>query len=388
MSNQSFRHELLCAAVLLALTACRPRGTGAAAASGSAAMAVPVVAVASERQPVIESISLVGTLAANEEIEVKAETDGIVQEVLFQEGQVVERGDLLVRLDDTKLRAELADAEARLKLSEASFARVKQLFEDRLISQQEYDQAASTFAVSQATLALRRRLLDDSTVHAPFRGRTGARNVSPGQVITRNTTITWLVDLDPMKVEVNVPERYLGQTRLGQRIQFDVSAYPGRRFEGEMYFIAPRLDLATRTALVKTRIPNPDGLLKAGMVANLELQLTIQDDAVVVPEAALMSNGDVNFVFVVGPDTTVAMRPVVVGQRMPRWAAITSGLKEGESVVVEGHQKIGPGMKVALAPPEKAAAYRSKELHPPTPEASASTNSPPAADSPPPTAGK
>ena len=101
-----------------------------------------------------------------------------------------------------------------------------------------------------------------------------------------------------------------------------------------------------------------------------------------------MSNGDLNFVFVVGPDTTVAMRPVVVGQRMPRWAAITSGLKEGESVVVEGHQKIGPGMKVALAPPEKAAAYRSKELHPPTPEASASTNSPPAADSPPPTAGK
>lgn len=363
MSIRSLGHCLLLPATVLAFTACRP--TGPAGGAGSAGgTATPVVAVAAERQPVVESVSLVGTLAANEEIEVKAETDGMVQQVPFQEGQVVEQGALLVRLDDTKLRAELADAEARLKLSEASFARVKQLFEDRLISRQEFDQAASTFEVSQATLALRRRQLDDSTLHAPFRGRTGARNVSPGQVITRNTVITWLVDLDPMKVEMNVPERYLGQTRVGQRIQFDVTAYPGRHFEGEIYFIAPRLDLATRTALVKTRIANPDGLLKAGMVANLELELTIQDDAVVVPEAALLSNGDASFVFVVGADETVAMRPVVVGQRMPRWAAIASGLAEGETVVVEGHQKIGPGMKVARAPAEKAAVYRSRELRP------------------------
>jgi membrane fusion protein (multidrug efflux system) len=368
MSIKSLGYRLVLPATLLALTACRPKGPGGSAGPGAGGgVAMPVVAVAAERRPVIESVSLVGTLAANEEIEVKTETDGMVKEVRFQEGQVVEQGELLVRLDDTKLRAELADAEARLKLSEASFARVKQLFEDRLISQQEFDQAASTFEVSQATLTLRRRQLDDSTLHAPFRGRTGARTVSPGQVITRNTVITWLVDLDPMKVEMNVPERYLGQTRIGQRIQFDVAAYPGRRFEGEIYFIAPRLDLATRTALVKTRIPNPEGLLKAGMVANLEVQLTIQDDAVVIPEAALLSNGDASFVFVVGVDETVAMRPVVVGQRMPRWAAIASGLAEGETVVVEGHQKIGPGMKVALAPPEKAAVYRTKELRPAAP---------------------
>ena len=370
MNIASLRHGLVVAVTLLTLTACRPKGpAGGPGMGGGGDLAMPVVAVAAERRPVVESVSLVGTLAANEEIEVKAETDGLVREVPFQEGQLVESGDLLIRLDDTKLRAELADAEARLKLSKASFARVKQLFEDRLISQQEFDQAASTFEVSQATLALRRRQLEDSTIHAPFRGRTGARNVSPGQVITRNTVITWLVDLDPMKVEVNIPERYLGQTRIGQRIQFDVTAYPGRRFEGEIYFIAPRLDLATRTALIKTRIPNPDGVLKAGMVANLELQLTIQDDAVVVPEAALLSNGDASFVFVVGTDETVVMRPVVVGQRMPRWAAIASGLAAGETVVVEGHQKIGPGMKVALAPPEKAAAYRSTELHPATREA-------------------
>ena len=199
MNIASLRHGLVVVVTLLTLTACRPKGpAGGPGMGGGGGLAMPVVAVAAERRPVVESVSLVGTLAANEEIEVKAETDGLVREVPFQEGQLVESGDLLIRLDDTKLRAELADAEARLKLSKASFARVKQLFEDRLISQQEFDQAASTFEVSQATLALRRRQLEDSTIHAPFRGRTGARNVSPGQVITRNTVITWLVDLDPM----------------------------------------------------------------------------------------------------------------------------------------------------------------------------------------------
>jgi membrane fusion protein (multidrug efflux system) len=339
-------------------------------------MELPVVALAAERRPVTESVALVGTLTANEEIEVQAETDGLVVAVPFQEGQVVEQGDLLVQLDDTKLTAELADAEARLKLSAASFARVRQLYDDRLISQQEFDQAASTYEVSQATVDVRRRQLQDARLYAPFRGTTGARHVSPGQVITRNTIITWLVDLDPMKVEMYLPERFLGQTHLGQRVRFDVAAYPGQAFEGEIYFIAPRLDLVTRSALVKTRIANPDGRLKAGMVASLELNLTIQEDALVVPEAALLSNGDRNFVFVVGSDRTLTMRPVEVGLRMPRFAAIASGLQAGELVVVEGHQKVGPGMTVRLAPPEKAAPYQSLELRPSIPTATR-TNAPP-----------
>ena len=225
-----------------------PAGTPGACADGDAGGGVPANASRRWSNPALWWRHRRPTRKSTE---VKTETDGIVQEVRFQEGQIIERGDLLVKLDDTKLRAELADGGGAAQVVGGQFRTGKQLFDDRLISQQEFDQAASTFEVSQATLTLRRRLLDDSMVHAPFRGRTGARNVSPGQVITRNTVITWLVDLDPMKVEMNVPERYLGETRIGQRIQFDVTAYPGRLFEGEIYFIAPRLDLATRTALVK-----------------------------------------------------------------------------------------------------------------------------------------
>jgi membrane fusion protein (multidrug efflux system) len=157
---------------------------------------------------------------------------------------------------------------------------------------------------------------------------------------------------------MNMPERFLGQTSLGQKVQFEVAAYPGERFEGEVYFVTPRLDLATRTALVKTRIPNPNGQLKAGMVANLELNLKTRSNALVIPEAAIIHNGDTTLVFVVNSNHTVRLQPVTLGQYLPRFVEIVSGLQPGDIVVVEGHQKIGPGMNVQLASPEKTAAYQ------------------------------
>ncbi len=375
---------LICTGCRRAGSPAGPAGPGAPGGSGpGVAMALPVVAVEVRREPVVESVSLVGNLAPNEAVEIKAETDGVVREVLFEEGREVEAGALLVQLDDTKLQAELADARARLQLAEASHARARELRENRLISEQEYDQAASTLAVSRATVELRERQLRDAKVAAPFRGRTGARLVSPGQVITRNTVITWLVDLDPMKVEMNVPERFLGQVHPGQQVRFRVAAWPDREFAGEIYFIAPRLDEVTRTALVKARIPNPDGLLKAGMVANLELTLVLRPEAPVIPEAALMSNGEMTFVFLVGPGDTVELRPVTVGRRMPRRVEILAGLTGGERVIVEGHQKVGPGMKVVPAGPEKAAVYATTELHVAGPATGAGTNRPAGAAAPP-----
>jgi membrane fusion protein, multidrug efflux system len=369
---------LVSAALIAALgVGCKPKSTSGGSAGG--VMAMRVVALEVRRGPVVESVSLVGELAANEAVEVKSETDGVVQEVLFQEGQEIPAGHLLLRLDDTKLAAELADSEARLRLSQSTYDRAQQLLADRLISRQEYDQAVSTFEASRASIDLRKRQLKDARIYAPFKGRTGARQVSPGQVITRNTTITWLVDLDPMKVEVNVPERFLSQTQVGQRIAFSVTAYPGRTFEGEIFFISPQLDRETRTALLKTRIPNPDGLLKAGMVARLELRLKSTEDALLVPEVALISNGNQYFVFVVDHEQKAELRPVTVGQRVPRWAQITTGLQGGERIVVEGHQKIGPGMPVQLAPAEKAAVYQTLELRPAPVRGETSSNAAPVA---------
>ena len=218
---------------------------------------------------------------------VKAETEGVVQEILFEEGQRVNKGDVLVRLDETKLAAQLAEAEALFNLSQVNYERSKTLAKDNLIPSSELDQAAASFNLNRATLELKRRQLKETRVAAPFSGVISSRNVSPGQVIGRDATLTWLVDLDVVKVEINVPERFVDQLKPGQKVELGVAAFPNRKFAGEVYFVAPFIDPSTRTALVKARLPNPQRELKPGMFANLDLTLTLRAEATVVPETAL-----------------------------------------------------------------------------------------------------
>ncbi len=317
-----------------------------------------VVAVPVRSEPVSESIALVGSIAPNEMVEIQSEIEGLVTEIRFEEGQQVEKGQLLVALDATKLAAQLAEAEANLSLARTSFDRTRQLLDDKLISQQEYDQAAATFAASGAGVDLKRRQLVDARILAPFTGQAGARRVSPGQVISRNTTITWVVDLRTVNVEVNVPERYLGQLALGREVEFNVAAHPGDVFRGEVFFISPQLDARTRTALVKARIPNADGRLRGGMFAGLTLSLQLREAALVVPEPAIINNGDATFVFALTATNTAHMRPVRTGLRLAGKAEIVEGLRQGEMVVVEGIQKLRPGAPVRLAPEADAAPYR------------------------------
>ncbi len=338
----------LVSAAVIALAGCKPK-PAAAGPGGAGGMAVQVIAVPARQQPVVESISLVGTVTPNEMVELKAESDGIVREINFSEGQKVKKGELLVALDDTRSAALLAQSEANLQLAKTSFDRVKQLFQDKLISQQEYDQADANFSASEAGVNVMRRQLKDSRVVAPFAGYTSARQISPGQVISKSTLLTALVDLDVVKVEVGVPERYLGELRIGQQVEFKVAAYPKDSFKGEIYFISPQLEAGTRTALVKARIANPDGKLKGGMFAGLNLTLSLRESALVIPEPAIINNGDVTMVFALTPTNTAFMKPIKTGLRLAGKVEVLSGLTSGEMVVVEGIQKLRPGAPVRLS---------------------------------------
>lgn len=354
-----FRSLILCIVPALWLAGCKkpaaPSGGGGKPAGGG--FAVQAVVIEARVQPVTESLSLVGSVTANEMVEIKSETDGTVEEILFSEGQNVKQGDLMLRLDDSKMAATVSEAEANFKLTATTYERNKQLLNGKLISQQEFDQAAAQYQGSQASLDLKRRQLRDTKIVAPFKGVVGARQVSPGQVISKNSTLTWLVDLDPVKVEVNIPERYLSQLAVGQTVDFSVAAFPNERFKGEVYFISPQLDAATRTALIKARIPNPGHKLKGGMFANLALNLQLRDAAIVIPEPALVSNGESDYVFIVDEKSTAQMRPVKLGLRLAGRAEVLTGLKPGDKVVVEGVQKIFPGAPVKAAPESAAAPY-------------------------------
>lgn len=340
--------------LLAVLVSISPAVTGCkkeAAKGGGAPPAYAAQAVIAEAklQAVNETLSLVGSVAANEMVEIKSETDGTLEEVLFTEGQKVKQGDLLIRLDESKFTASVNEAEANFKLSETTYERNKQLLRDKLISQQEYDQAAAQYQANKASLELKKRLLKDARIYAPFKGTMSSRQVSPGQVIAKNTTLTWLIDLDPVKVELNVPERFVSQLKVGQKIEITVAAYPGRTFLGEVFFVAPFVESATRTALVKARIDNPNSELKPGMFANLNLTLKLKEDAIVIPESSVIASGDRNIVYVLDQEDAAQIRPVKIGIRQAGLVEILSGVKPGERVVSEGIQKIRPGGKVKAA---------------------------------------
>ncbi|MBA4147164.1 MAG: efflux RND transporter periplasmic adaptor subunit [Verrucomicrobia bacterium] len=339
------------------LVACKDRKSTAGPGGPPTAQ---VVVVPAKSQSLEEKISLVGNVLANEAVEVKSEIDGTVSEIHFKEGQSIEKGAPLVTLDDRKLRAEAQQADANFKLSESNVERARQLVKENLISQQEFDQLSFTYQATEANLELKRQQLRDVKITAPFEGVVGARFVSPGQVISKNSPITWVTDLDPVKVDVNVPERFLGQLKVGQALDIKVAAYPNETFRGKVYFVAQNVDPSNRTALIKAELANPDYKLKPGMFANLELTMATRENAVVIPEVALTRVLDNNraMVFVVDSNNIAQLRPVELGIRMPGEVEIQKGIEPGEIVIVEGMQKTIPGRPVKLAPPEAAARYQ------------------------------
>ena len=346
--------EIKAGIVLLAIGSFIVSGCGPKqkkAGSAPMKMEMQVVAIEAKRERVSEIISLVGNLLANESVEIKSEIDGTVAEINFQEGQRVEKGQLLIRVDERKLAAAVAETEANFKLSQSNFERSQQLFKEKLVAQQEFDQMASVFQITKANLELKRQQLKDARILAPFSGIVGGRIVSPGQVIAKNTTLTWLTDVDPVKVEINVPERFISQLKVGQKIQINVASYPDKKFEGEVYFIAEQVDPTTRTAFVKAKIPNPELFLKPGMFANLDLTLKIRENAIVIPETALsqLIEGGGATVFIVDKSSTAQMRKVKLGVRTAGKVEVLEGIEAGEMVIVEGLQKIGPGMAVKFA---------------------------------------
>lgn len=331
------------------LCACKKQGTAGAPSK----MPPPQVVVAEARiERVVETLPRVANIQANEMVEIKSETDGVVQEIFFQEGQKVEKGQLLLKLDETKLAATLAQAEANFKLSEANFARSQQLFQDKLISQQEFDQNAAAFQANQANLDFTKRALKDARIYAPFEGVVSSRLVSPGQIITKNTILTWLIDYDPVKVEFHVPEKFLGQVQEKQRIDVTVEAFPKEKFSGDVFFVSPYVDPTNRTALVKAYIPNPKMQLRPGMFANLDLTLVVRENSTVIPEAAIaqiLTNSQA-IVFAIDSSGAAQMRKIRTGVRLVGSVEVLDGLKPGEQVIVEGLQKVVPGAPVRIAP--------------------------------------
>lgn len=309
-----------------------------------AAPALHVSAVQITPQALAESISATGTLRADESVELQAETNGKVVHVAFKEGTRVQRGDLLLKLNDADLKAQLTRAVYKRELAELKERRLAQLLESGSVRQDEYDGAVSDLNVQRAEVLLVEAMVAKTEIRAPFDGVVGLRFVSEGAFVTPTTRIATLQNLNTVKVDFSVPEKYASRVKAGSSATFAVAGVD-KKYTGEIYAIDPRVDAATRTVLLRAVCPNPDGILFPGTFANIEFRLSEIPDAILVPSVAVVPGVSEKHVFVVENGKAVR-RGVEVGNRTETAVHVVSGLKAGEWVITTGIQQLRGGLAV------------------------------------------
>lgn len=301
-----------------------------------------------------ERLSTIGTVLANEEVDIVSEISGKIAAIHFDEGSRVDGGQLLLKIDDSELVAERQRARYRVELAERAEARQQQLLDQGVISSETYDVALGELNVLRAELQLIEAQLLKTEIRAPFGGVIGLRWVSPGSYLSSQTRIASLHDLDPVKLDFTVPERYSTLLGIGDGISFTVAGID-RSFPGTIFAIEPSVDPATRSLRLRASCPNPDGALFPGAFANVELVVRSVPDALAVPSIAVIPELGGTKVFVLR-DGRAEPRPVVTGIRTENAVEISDGLVAGDLVITTGILQLEPGLEVEVAADAPAAA--------------------------------
>ncbi len=331
----------------------RPETAAAPPGGGGGGHSIQVEAAPVRIEAVTDEVSAVGTLRSNESVMIRPEIAGRIAAINFDEGEPVESAQTLVSLDDSTHQAELADAQAALKLAESNFRRVDELFAKGSTTARERDEALARLESTRAAVQLSQARLDKTDVNAPFAGMLGLRRVSPGDYVTPGQDLVNLEDIDPIKVDFRIPERYLSSLTTGQLIRVRVDAFPRQTFDGKVYAIDPQIDPAGRSIAIRAWIDNPDLVLRPGLFARVRLIVAERPGAMVVPEQALVPRGDQRFVFRV-VDGEAVLTEVDIGQRRGGDVEIIAGLSEGDVVVTAGQLKIRDGAPVSVLGSEQA----------------------------------
>ena len=391
------RHISL-AALSLAAAVAVGCGTASTPEAAPASAPVDVTAAPAGERSLGHALRVTGTLTADEEAEVAAETTGRVTGTPVERGSQVSEGSPLIVLSATEARAAASDAEAGVAqlearlaidagaefsvdtvpevaaakatrdLAEAEFARIRSLLEQRVVSQAEFDQrrtqveatsnqyrAARNAAQQQyrmlegakARLAVARKALADTVVRAPFAGLVVERKVSVGDFVTRGTKVATVVKVAPLRVELTVPEQSAGLVRAGEPMRLQVDAHPGRYFDGRIRFVSPAFRADQRALTVEAVVPNDDGSLKPGMFVSAEILLPAAGPAVVVPAAAVVTEAGVSHVFIVR-NAAVEQRLITAGLSLDGVTEVVQGVSAGEVVATSGLGALADGTRVRV----------------------------------------
>ncbi len=335
--------------LFLPLLACgrgESSGVMAAPTPEAAEKVVPVATLTTASREVVERISLPADLLPLRRAVLAAEVTGTVEKVRVEEGDRVATGRVLVEIDTRALRQGLAEAEAVHRHREVLYQRAEKLLAKKSITEQQFLDAVTERDVATAQLESARLALEKSRVTAPWPGTVAVRRVEVGDYVVPGQPVVELLDLRRLKARAPAPASDVPYLRRGLAAEVRLDVFPDEVFGGEITCLAAELDPAARTLDVDVEIPNPDGRLRPGMYARLEMPRRTLEAAVLVPLAAVVELEEEQVVYVV-EEGRATRRPVELGALLGDEVVITRGLEAGEQLIVEGQRQISPGQRVA-----------------------------------------
>lgn len=300
-----------------------------------------------EAYPIAQSLSLIAKLDAKTSVEVTPEVTGKVEKILVTSNQMVQKGDVLIELDREKEQAAVAEARAYLQDEQRKANEYQQLIKRNAISKTELAAQLASASIAKARLDVALADLSDMTIKAPFAGTIGLIDFSLGEMVDTGESLFTLDDLSMMRLDIQVPERYLSQLRTGMQVETQSDAWGDRKFMGKVTFIDTRINPNSLSARIRLEIPNPDGLLKPGML--MSARLVFPDiDAPIIPVQALEYSGTKRYVYVLGEDNKVQRTQVVLGSRVGEKIVVEKGLKLGQTIVTKGLVNMRDGLEVKI----------------------------------------
>lgn len=349
-------------AALVAVAACSGGDARNASGADTAQQAVRAVNVeVMEVQPreFTEMLRVTGNVRASRDVVIAAEESGPVRAVLVEKGSTVRAGQPLLRIDDALLRTQLQQAEAAAQLARETYERRRRLWEtDKVGSELAYLQARAEAQQTAAQVATLRQRIARTVIRAPFDGTLEERRVEVGSMVAPGTPLARIIDATPVKVQGGIPERFAQQVENGREVQVTLDA-AGESLKGRISFVGSAVDQQNRTFPIEVELPNPAGRIKPEMVATIVLPLRRLEEALVVPQQALVraEGGFIAYVAVDRGGTMVAeQRAVTLGPLGGNEAVVLGGISAGDRLIVVGHNKVADGDVVNLVGAAKGGA--------------------------------
>lgn len=334
---------LICFAVSPALA--QPQGGGA----------TPVIVANVEKKTFNDEVEALGTLKANESVDLTSAVTEIVTVVKFEDNQRVKKGDILVEMDAAEELAELAEQNSFLSEAQRQVKRLEPVVQKGAASASALDEKRREYQAAKARVDAIQSRINQRIIKAPYDGILGLRNISVGALAQPGSLITTIDDDSVMKLDFAVPEIFISSLKPGVMITAKTSAYPDQDFEGEIYSVDSRIDPVTRSLIARALIQNQDAVLKPGLLMHVELEKNPRQ-AIVIPEEALIPEGSKQFVLVIEKKdgmTTAKKTRVEIGERQFGGVEILKGLIEGQQIVTHGTLRVRPGTPLHITAVEE-----------------------------------